>query len=452
MKIAIVGCGKVGYTLTEILNEEGHDITVIDSREENLLNLTENLDVMSYVGNGSSYRVLNEAGIRDTDLLIAVTNKDEINLLSCLIAKKAGNCRTIARVRHPEYYDEIRFISEELGLFKAINPELAAANDIFNLIRIPSASEIDHFANGKANMVRFSLPRSSPWNDKRVKNIQVKNLPFVICVIDRSGSIIIPKGDTVLKTSDSLYVMVSPENLPGLFEIAGVKAKPIRDVMIAGGGTICYYLAKKLLENKISVKMVVPKLDRCNVLSELLPDAIIIHGDPTNQTILLEEGIERIDAFVSLTDYDEENIMLALFAGEYSNAKLITKVDKMGLDRMIRRLPLGSVVTPKMITAEEMIRCVRSMQSTIGSNVEAVYKVADNRVETLEFVVNSKSRVTNIPLKDLKLKPGILIATIVRTGKVIIPSGNDYINMNDRVIIATTQKGLKDLQDIMEVG
>lgn len=450
MRIVIVGCGKVGYTLAEVLNEEGHKLTVIDNKEENLLNLTDNLDVMGLTGNGSSYRVLTEAGIKDADLLIAVTNKDEINLLSCLVAKKAGNCRTIARVRHPEYYDEIRFISEELGLFMAINPELAAATDIFNLVRAPSAMEIDSFAKGKANMVKLTLPNGSPWAGKRVKELPIKGLPFLVSIIDRQGSVVIPNGDSMIKAGDNLYVVTAPSDMERLFTSIGVTTKLIKDVMIAGGGTISYYLANMLVKNKIKTTIIVPSFERCQVLSELLPNAIIIHGDPTDQNILLEEGLANIDAFISLTDYDEENIMLALFAGKYSNAKLITKVDKMNFEKMVHNFPIGSIITPKAITAEQMIRCVRSMQSAMNSNVESVYKLADGRVESLEFVVNGSSKVTNKPIRDLKLKDGILISTIIRNGKIVIPTGNDEIKINDRVIVVTTQKKITDLQYILE--
>lgn len=450
MKIAIVGCGKVGYTLAETLNDEGHELTVIDSNEENLLNLNDNLDVMSYVGNGSSYRTLKDAGIENTDLLIAVTNRDEINLLSCLAAKKAGNCRTIARVRHPEYYDEIRFISEELGLLMAINPELAAATDIFNLIRVPSAMEMDTFAKGMANMVRLTLSRNSPWIDKRIKEISIRDLPFLVSAIDRNGKLIIPNGDTIIKYGDNLYVVVSPMDLNRLFAIIGIASKPIKDVIIAGGGTISYYLARMLLKHKIKVKIIVPRIDRCNVLSELLDNAIIIHGDPTNQNILLEEGIEKADAFVSLTDHDEENIMLALFVGKYSKAKLITKVDKMNFERMVYNLPLGSIISPKLITAEEMVRCVRSMQSAMGSNVEAVYKIADGKAEASEFIIKGSSKITDKPIKTLHIRENTLICTIIRHGKVIIPMGDDVITTNDRVVIATTGKGPKYLEDIIK--
>ncbi|MCD7904790.1 MAG: Trk system potassium transporter TrkA [Clostridiales bacterium] len=450
MKIAIVGCGKVGYTLAETLNDEGHELTVIDSNEENLLNLNDNLDVMSYVGNGSSYRTLKDAGIENTDLLIAVTNRDEINLLSCLAAKKAGNCRTIARVRHPEYYDEIRFISEELGLLMAINPELAAATDIFNLIRVPSAMEMDTFAKGMANMVRLTLSRNSPWIDKRIKEISIRDLPFLVSAIDRNGKLIIPNGDTIIKYGDNLYVVVSPMDLNRLFAVIGIASKPIKDVIIAGGGTISYYLARMLLKHKIKVKIIVPRIDRCNVLSELLDNAIIIHGDPTNQNILLEEGIEKVDAFVSLTDHDEENIMLALFAGKYSKAKLITKVDKMNFERMVYNLPLGSIISPKLITAEEMVRCVRSMQSAMGSNVEAVYKIADGKAEASEFIIKGSSKITDKPIKTLHIRENTLICTIIRHGKVIIPMGDDVITTNDRVVIATTGKGPKYLEDIIK--
>ncbi len=451
MKIFIVGCGKVGYTLAEMLNEEGHELTVIDCKEKNLVTLNETLDVISYVGNGSSYRVLKEAGIAGADLLIAVTDKDEINLLSCLVARKAGHCRTIARVRHPEYYDEIHYLQEELGLFMAINPELSAANDILRLIQVPSAMEIDGFAKDRVNIVKFKLPNTSYWADKRIKDIVNKNIPFLVCVIERDGSVIIPTGNTVIKAGDNVSIVTDPQNSKSIFSISGVLQKPIKDVIVAGGGTITYYLARNLLENKIKVKIIAPKIDRCEVLSELLPEAIIIHGEPTNQRLLLEEGLERADAFVALTDYDEENIMISLFANRKSKAKLITKVDKMGFEKIINdfNFPIGSVITPKFITAEQILKCVRSMINTMDSNVEAVYRMGDNSVEALEFNVRGKCKVTNVALKNLNLKKEILICSIIRHGQLIIPTGNDEININDTVIIVTKMKGLKNIEDIL---
>ena len=451
MKIFIVGCGKVGYALAEMLNEEGHELTVIDSKEKNLITLTETLDVMSYVGNGSSYRVLRDAGIESADLLIAVTDRDEVNLLSCLVARKASHCRTIARVRHPEYYDEIHYLQEELGLFMAINPEYSAANDILHLIQMPSAMEIDGFAKDRVNMFKFKLPNTSYWADKRIKDIVNKTVPFLVCVIERDGSIIIPNGDTILRAGVNVSIVTDPQHSNYIFSASGVFQKPIKDVIVAGGGTLSYYLAKSLVENKIKVKIIAPKIERCEVLSELLPEAIIIHGDPTNQGLLLEEGLEKADAFAALTDYDEENIMISLFANRKSKAKLITKVDKMGFEKMISdfKFPVGSVITPKHITAEQILKCVRSMKNTVGSNVEAVYRMGDNRVEALEFRVKGKCKVTNIALKNLNFKKDILICSIIRHGKLIIPTGTDEISINDTVIIVTKLKGLKNIEDIL---
>ena len=446
-----MGCGKVGYALAEMLNEEGHELTVIDSKEKNLITLTETLDVMSYVGNGSSYRVLRDAGIESADLLIAVTDRDEVNLLSCLVARKASHCRTIARVRHPEYYDEIHYLQEELGLFMAINPEYSAANDILHLIQMPSAMEIDGFAKDRVNMFKFKLPNTSYWADKRIKDIVNKTVPFLVCVIERDGSIIIPNGDTILRAGDNVSIVTDPQHSNYIFSASGVFQKPIKDVIVAGGGTLSYYLAKSLVENKIKVKIIAPKIERCEVLSELLPEAIIIHGDPTNQGLLLEEGLEKADAFAALTDYDEENIMISLFANRKSKAKLITKVDKMGFEKMISdfKFPVGSVITPKHITAEQILKCVRSMKNTVGSNVEAVYRMGDNRVEALEFRVKGKCKVTNIALKNLNFKKDILICSIIRHGKLIIPTGTDEISINDTVIIVTKLKGLKNIEDIL---
>lgn len=450
MKIIVVGCGKVGYTLAEQLTAEGHDLTIIDTNEEKIQNVTANLDVMGIYGNGTSFRVQREAAIEEADLLIAVTNQDEINLLCCLIAKKAGNCRTVARVRNPEYYAEIGFIKEELGLSLAINPELAAAADIKHLIQVPSAMEINTFAKGRVNLVKLVIPQDSSWNDKKVTEISSQcGISLLICIVERNHTVMIPDGNTVLKAGDRISVMAPPEKLNELFAEIGIKAHKIKSVMIAGGSKIAYYLAESLLKSKMQVKIIETNRKRCEDLCDLLPKAMIIHGDASNHDILLEEGLPQMDAFVSLTDYDEENIMLSLYAHKVSQAKLITKINKIDYDSVIDDIPIGSIVSPKYLTSEYIIQYVRSMQNSMGCNVEAVYLMEDNQVEALEFVIKESSRVTDVTLMELKLKKNLLLCTIVRNGKFIIPSGRDCIQAGDTVVVVTTNKGLKDIADIL---
>lgn len=450
MKIIIVGGGKVGYTLTEQLSEEGHDITIIDSSAERLQYATGRLDVIGVVGNGTGFLTQKEAGVEDADLLIAVTNQDEINLLCCLIAKKAGNCRTVARVRNPEYYAEIGYIKEELGLSLAINPELATASDIRHLIQVPSAMEINTFAKGRVNLVRILIPKGSGWNGMKVSEVSGKcGISLLICIIERSHEAMIPDGNTVLLEGDSISVIAPPDKLNDLFKSIGIQEHPVKNIMIAGGSKIAFYLARSLTKSKMDVKIIESNLQRCEDLTAMLPKANIIHGDASNHSILMEEGLPQMDAFIALTDYDEENIMLALYANKMSNAKLITKINKIDYDDLIDDIPIGSIVSPKYLTTEYIIQYVRSMQNSIGSNVETVCRLVDNQVEALEFAVKEAGLVTDTPLMELTLKKNLLVCNIVRKGKFIVPSGQDIIRKGDTVIIVTTNKGLDDIEDIL---
>ena len=452
MKIIIAGCGKVGYALAEQLNEEGHELTIIDTNEEKAGLVGNVLDVMCIQGNATSYRVQVEAGVKEADLMIAVTGKDEVNLLCCLIARKAGHCQTIARVRDPGYYAEIGFIKEELGLSLAINPELAAASDIARLIRIPSAMDVDAFAKGKVDLVRFRIPDGSSWSERKISEATKRfGFNMLICVVEKDGSheVIIPDGNTILHEGDYISVIVPPDKMKALFSSIGIESKMIRDVMIAGGGTLAYYLARMLLESKIQVKIIENNRARCDELSELLPKAMIIYGDASGTDLLREEGIESSDAFISLTGLDEENVMLSCYVGKVSKAKVITKINKINYGGIIDNFDIGSVISPKYLTAEHIIKYVRGMQNSMGSAVEAVYKLIDNKVEALEFFVKKDSKVLNVPLSDLKLKSNLLLCNIVRRGKLILPTGQDSIKAGDTVIVVTTHKGLDDIEDIL---
>ncbi len=450
MKIIIVGCGKVGITLAEQLNGEGHDITVIDKDGDRLRTVTDHIDVMGVEGNGVSYQVQIDAGIREANLLIATTDSDELNMLCCLIAKKAGDCHTIARIRTPEYVKEIRYIREELNMSMVINPELAAASEISRLIKFPSVIKIDTFAKGRVELMKMIIPADSAMHGCKVYEVSQKlHCNVLICAVERGTDVIIPDGNFELQAGDKVSVVGGHKQALGLFKSAGIQNNSIRTAMLIGGGKITYYLAKALEDTNINVKIIERDFERCQELSELLPKAIVIQGDGSDQQLLLEEGIEDTDAFAALTGFDEENIMLALYASSLSHAKLITKINRIAFENVINEMNLGSIIYPKLITADSIVRYVRAMQNSMGSNIETLYKIVANKAEALEFRVDKDSSVVGIPLQNLKFKPNLLVACINRNGKIITPNGRDTIEAGDTVVIVTTQTGLNDLKDIL---
>ena len=451
MKIIIVGCGKVGTTLAEQLNRENHDITLIDTNEEAIQNISDSADVMGVTGNGAVYQVQMEAGIQDADLLIATTNSDELNMLCCLIAKKAGNCHTIARIRNPEYSSEIRYIREELNLSLAINPELAAAREIARLLRFPSAIKIEPFAKGRIELLKFLIPEHSLLNDMRVMDV-VNRLKsnVLICVVERGNDVVIPDGNFVMKKGDKISFIASHQESADFFKKAGVDNNIVKSAMFVGGGKLTHYLCRLLEDTKIKIKIIERDEERCRQLSELLPKAMIIHGDGTDEQLLLEEGIRQTEAFASLTGFDEENIMLSLYASSQSKAKLITKVNKIAFENVINSLNIGSLIQPKMLTAEIILQYVRAMQNSMGSsNIETLYQIAADKAEALEFRVKEGSPILGIPLEKLKLIDNLLVACINRGGTIITPRGKDTVEAGDTVIVVTTHTGLNDLTDIL---
>lgn len=450
MNIIIVGCGKVGYTLAEQLNEEGHDITLIDTNESKLDKALSELDIQAIAGNGTTFKTQLEAGIKDSDLLIAVTGKDEINLLCCLIAKKSGNCNTIARVRNPEYFEETDYLREELGLSMAINPEYACAESIAQLIEVPSALDITSFAKGRVNMIQVQVPEGSPIHHLTIHEYASKiHSNTLICAIEREHEVLIPDGNTLICAGDNLYIIIPPAEIHHFLGKIGIKSKPIKSVMIIGGGMIAYYLASKLNSAHLQVKIIEQNFEHCQRLSELLPHTMIINGDASDRQLLLEEGIDDTDAFIALTNLDEENLVLSLFANKVGKAKKVTKVDRVSFEEVVDELPIGTIACPKNITAKSIIQYVRALQNSFGSNIETLYRMLDDRVEALEFRIRQDSKVTNTPLMQLQLKKNLLICGIIRGKNIITPSGKDEILNGDTVIVVTTNKGLTDIKDIL---
>ena len=450
MKIIVVGCGKVGAALIAQLSQEGHDISVIDVDSGVVTDISNNYDVLGLVGNGASHAVQMEAGIETADLLIAATDSDELNLLCCLIAKKAGGCNTIARVRNPVYNGEIGFIKEELGLFLTVNPEMAAATEAARVLRFPSAVQIETFAKGRVEIVKVRIPEGSVLDNCPLAQIHKRTgTDVLICTVERGGQVEIPNGAFVLKAGDVISIVASKQNTRDFVSRIGLKSRRVRDCMIIGGGKIAFYLAQQLIESGIRVKIIEKDRDRCEELCAALPKAVIINADAANQHILMEEGVRECESFVTLTGMDEENLFLSLFAQECSKAKVITKVDRLDFDEIIKRLDLGTLVHPKNITADNIIRYVRAMQNSIGSNVESLYKIIENKVEALEFKIQPDSPVVGIPLSQLKVKPGVLIACITTDGKTAIPNGNSKIKEGDSVVVVTSHLGFGDIRDIL---
>ena len=450
LNIIIVGCGKVGATLIERLIPEGHDITIIDTSAERVQEITNAHDVMGVVGNGASYSVQMEAGIEDADLIIAVTASDELNLLCCTIAKQVGNCSAIARVRTPDYNREAFYLREKLGLAMIINPELEAANEAARILGLPSALEVGSFAHGQAEMIKFEIPQGNVLDNLTVAELG-KNITndILVCAVERGENVFIPNGNFILKADDVISFVASRDVARTFFEKIGLETERVENAMIIGGGKAGYYLAKELLHMGIDVKIIEQDLKRCNELSILLPKAVIIHGDGTDQDLLHEENIEHTEAFIPLTGIDEENILLTLYAKQVSKAKMITKVNRINFKNVVSKLDLGSLIYPRYVTSEAIIAYVRAKKNSMNSNIKTLYHMFDHRVEAIEFYVDKASNVTNRTLKDLKLKKDILISCISRNGSIIIPTGNDLILPGDNVIIVTTHAGFTSIQDIL---
>ena len=450
MKIVIVGDGKVGYTLTEQLSKEGHDIVVIDSSDKALQNSINILDVMGIKGNGASYPVQMEAGVPDADLLIAATSTDEQNILCCMLAKKLGARHTIARVRNPEYAEQLVLLKNELGLSLSINPELTAAVEISRILRFPSAVNIETFGRGRAELVEIKIDENSPLNGQSLATLRDRfRIKVLVCAVQRNKEVYIPSGDFRLQAGDRIHVTASPSEISAFCRAVGLYQHKVRSVMIIGGGRISFYLAKQLIDMGMQVKIIEINEERCRHLCEKLPKAEIIFGDGTEHEVLKEEGIAGTDAFVSLTDNDEENIITSMYAASKSVHKVITKVNRLSLTSILENTGVETVISPKDLTANQIIRYVRAMQNSFGSNnIETLYRIVNGKVEVLEFLVREHAPFLGRPLKELQLKKNLLLAVIVRRGKTIIPDGNNTIMMGDSVIVVTVQNNLRDLSDI----
>lgn len=452
MNIIIVGFGKVGQKIAEKISEEKeHNITVVDINAKIVDDLVGQYDVMGVIGSGANMDTLHEAGIKNADLLIAVTASDELNLLTCLIARKLGNCQTIARIRKPEYYNEIQLLKKDLGLAMIINPEFTAATEIARLLRFPSAINIDTFAKGRVELLKFKIAEDSLLNSLKVSDIITKlNCNVLICGVERNDEAFIPGGDFELLSGDLVSIVSSHENATDFFKKIGINTNRVKDTMIVGGGDTAYYLAKQLLKSGIKVKLIEQSLERCEQLCDLLPKAEIINGDGTNNSLLLETGVDQAESFVALTNIDEENVLLSLFARKRMNGKVVTKINRIAYDEVISELNLDSTIYPKNITAEYIVKFVRALNNSIKSDIETMHYILDGKAEALEFRITENSPVADVMIENLSLKNNIIIACIHRKGSVIIPRGKDMMKAGDSVVVITTTKGFKEISDILK--
>ncbi len=450
MQVILVGCGKVGTALAAQLTDEGHRVTVIDTSADKIERISEELDVMGIVGNGCSINTLMEAAVDRADVFISVTGSDELNLLSCMFARKSGHCYAIARVRDPLYSRELDFIKQQLGIATIINPELAAAQEISRLLRFPAASKIDSFADDKVRLIKFRVTHGQGLEGLRLREVSKKfGSDALFCAVERETGVVIPDGEFLLREGDLVTILCQSGRAGGFFGKLGMPTHAVRSALIVGGGTIGYYLAKDLLDHDIRVRIVESDFRRCERLSELLPKATILHGDGTDRKFLIEAGLPQTDSFVALTNIDEENILLAFFAGKLGLTKVVTKVNRLELDDLLDGMDIDSVVYPKYLVCDYIVQAVRALQNQAGNNVKTLYRILDNRVEALEFNVEGESAVTGVPLSELKLKPNLRICSIIRGGKVIIPFGRDVIKPGDTVIVVTLEQGMQDISGIL---
>lgn len=450
MNIVIIGCGKVGETLAGQLNEEGNNITVIDHDAERLNGVAERLDVMGIVGNGATHTVQEEAGVSKADLCIAVTGSDELNLLCCMVAKINGHCQTIARIKNPEYSNEADYLRKKFGLAMVINPESAAAAEIARILRFPSALKIDTFAGGRVELLKFRMPEGSRLVGMSVRDVVSKlGCDILVCTVERGNEVYITKGDFVFAERDVISIIASPRNAFDFFRKINYNTRAVKNALIVGGGEIAQYLCGILKKTGISLKIVERDEARCDDLCVQLPEVDIIHGDASDQSLLIEEGICGADAFVALTGQDEENILLSLFAKTSGSGKIVTKINRTDFDDVIKHLDLDSTIYPKSVTADIIIRYVRAMRNSMGSNMETLYSIIKGKIEAAEFTVRGDSPILNTPLMQLSFKENVLIAALIRRGEVIIPHGSDKILEGDGVVVVSGILALKDITDTL---
>ena len=446
MKIVIIGDGKVGHKLTTQLSEENYDVVLIDQNEGKLKEAVNKLDIFCITGNGADVDVQRQADVPHADLVIACASTDELNMLSCLLAKRLGARHTIARVRNPIYYRQIDLLKEDLHLSMAVNPERTAANEIARVLLFPETSKVETFMKGRVELVEFIVREDSALAGLSLAEVYRKfQIKILVCAVKRGQKIYIPDGEFILEKVDKMH-----QDLKSFFRALGHRNAKVKKVLICGGGHVCFYLAMQLLQVGMQVKIIEQNMKRCEELCELLPKATVIHGDAANHDLLMEEGIHEADALIALTGMDEENIIMALFAKLQGVNKIVAKVNEDSRAQMVEGLGIDSIVSAKSATADAIMSYVRARnESASNVNVESLYQLLGGKVEALEFIIKCECSFTNVPLRELRTKKNNLIACIGRKRRIIIPNGEDHLEVGDSVVVVTMDH-IDKFSDILE--
>ena len=449
MKIVIIGLGTIGKTILKLLSGEKHTITIIDENKDKIEELIEKYDVFGVVGNGACMDIQKEANVKESDLVIALTHSDELNILACMVARKVGAKNTIARVRNPDYSHQIMEMKDDLGISMVVNPERDTANEIFNLINLPSIVQVEHFAKGKVLLVEIEAEKGCSLIGETLISLGKKlSTKVLICAVQRGEQIFIPSGNFVIEEGDRIHFTSDVNTLGDFLSEAHLVKSPFKNIMIVGGSKISIYLAEQLSKKKYKVKLIENDKENAEELAELLPRVTVVYGNGTRHEILIEEGIEAMDAFVALTNIDEENMVVSMFAGKMNVKKTITQIKSDDLYSMLGELGIHNNVSPKHVVANRVTSYIRALANKRGSNVLTLYRLVNDQVEALEFVAKGQEKIYDTPLKDLKTKENCLIACILRENQVMIPDGNSCIQQGDNVIVVTTHKNFNDLTDV----
>ena len=451
MKIIIIGNGKVGFTLARQLSGEEHDLVLIDKDADALRSADSALDILCIEGSGASIQILHEAGVKDADLAIAVPGSDELNIVCCLIAKKLGAKHTVARVRSPEYFREANLLKKEIGMDMIINPEYAAAQEISRVLRAPAAFSVETFARGLVEMIGFPIQEGDGLAEMSLFEYNKRHPNGVLmCAVVRGDEVHVPNGRFVPHVGDRAYVIGSQNELNKFFRLLGRDSGRIKNISVLGGSKIATYLTWAVEKAGMKVRIVERDEERCLSLAEKLPGATVIHGDGTDSAVIEAENILDTDGFIALTNRDEENLLMAMTAQRSGVKKVIAKMNRPNYMDMMRQFGVDSIISPKEITANQISAYVRSLARSQGSAVENLYKVLGGKLEAVEFTASAATRFLDTPLRDLKLKDGLLVAAIVHENKTIIPDGNSSIRAGDRVVVMAKSLFLQDLNDILK--
>ena len=450
MKILIIGCGKIGKYLASTLSKEKYNVTVIDKNNSLLEKLNNNLDIITIQGNALTIDTLMSADIKNTDIVISVMKNDEDNILCSILAKNLGAKDTIARVRNPEYIKSINYMKDNLGISMCINPELLTAKSISSTLRFSDNIKSSFLSKGKIELIEFKLKDKSPIINVALKNLKNKIKSNIIVVaVERNNKIIVPNGDFKFNLNDKVIITSTPKNINLFLKEIKKNNLKIKNVMIVGGSKISYYLSKSLIENNIKVKIIDNNIDKCMELSEILDKALIINGDASDKNLLIEEGIENVDAFVATTGIDEENVVLSMFANSIKVPKVITKINHLTFSEIMDSVGIESIFTPHVVATNQILRFIRAKENSLGGNMETLIRTMDDKLEIMEFLINEDFKMIGKDLKNIRFKDNLIVISINRKNNIIFPTGNDTLEVNDKIIVATSTLGIKGLNNIL---